>query len=411
MMDLVKSLSFHIENYDHMQRLDDKLSPVLKYALSLTCFLAYYSGISFLLKYIVRSALRKKKLANESIVTFVFSKNHELVRRQLADAEISYPVYDLSFQNTTKSSSVKVRYFSSILLILAVLANAKLYLDNVKNYKGNEIVENNKLKVFKLAGYKLFFEILTEDCKLVIKFNDHIFNSMLLHEVCEQQEVKTVYVQHAPVSPRFPALHHDLNVLFSQDSLAKYRTLDVPKKIFEWVDIRLLASERFKKDQLDGRGAVLFAVNILDDLSKVKDLVQELTMHFSVIVRPHPRESRDLSGLLINKVSLSKGTSIWEDMNQCEFVLCNESAVPLEAIYYGRSYYKTAMVSKSMDSYGFMSRGLITEEFKNSQVLIEAMLAGKKCFDESHLNYYIGDMPKYAILAKQLKLEIEALAN
>ena len=410
-MDLVKSLSFHIENYDHMQRLDDQLSPVLKFALSLACILTYYSGISFLLKFIVSSTLRRKKLSNEAIVTFVFSKNHDLVRQQLADADISYPVYDLSFQKTTKSTAVKVEYFSSALLILAVLANAKLYLDNIKNHKGNEIVGKNKLKVFKLAGYKLFFEVLTEDCKAVLKFNDHIFNSMLLHEVCEQQGVKTVYVQHAPVSPRFPALHHDLNVLFSQDSLAKYRTLDLPKKIFEWVDIRLLGGEPFIKDKQEGIGTVLLAVNILDDISKVKELVQELAKHYAVIVRPHPREQRDLSVLVMEKVSFSQGTSIWEDMNQCETVLCNESAVPLEAIYYGRKYYKTAMVSKSMDSYGFMSRGLITEEFSDTQALIKAMLSGKKCFDESHLNYYIGDMPKYAILAKQLKLEIEALAN
>lgn len=394
-----------------MYKMDDNLSPWLKGGMSVACFLSFYSGLSFLLKYLLLSILQKKKLKNEQVVCFVFSFNHEIVRRQLADLGIQAPVYDLSFKKTVDDIRQQTRYFSSILLFLAALANAKVYLDSLNSGKNDAIVRRNNLKVFKLCGYQLFFEVLTEDCQLVMKFNDHVFNSALLYEVCARRGVKTVYIQHAPVSPNFPALHHDLNVLFSQDSKNKYRTLKKPVKVLEFFDIRLLASQSYIQHKEEGKGNILIAVNKLDDMGKLKTLVKQLSARYQVHLRPHPRDKRDFKSALGGQVRIKQNSKIWEDMNLCEIVLSNESAVPLEALYYGRRFYKIAMISESLDNYGFLKNGLITEEFTSSSSLIEAIEENKVCVDLSKLSYYIGDMKQKDQLVAQLKKELKALMD
>lgn len=407
-MDLNESFRFHKENYDYNKILDDNDTWLRSQLFYLACFVSYYTGMAFLIKIALSKYFDKRSFENTDIASIIFSQNHNLVNQELESFDMNYPTYDLSFTKLEHIPNQEVLVVPSLVLFLCALANGKLYLDTIKKYKDDQILQKNKFKLFKLTGYALLFEYLTKDLKVLIKFNDHIFNSLLLLDFCKENDIKTVYVQHAPVSPSFPPLSHDLNVLFSEDSRRKYRVLEEPKAVFEFLDIRLLISEQYKVRRKGGEGNVLIAVNIWDDMDKLKDLLIALHSDYQIFLRPHPRDQRSFKSFE-SLAKVTSGTSIWEDMNQCEMVLCNESAVPLEAIYYGRKFYKIPLLSESRDSYGFLEKGLLTEEFNNIPSLKRALAEKRICFNKDKLEYYIGDVEHSTEAAQALKRQIEQL--
>ena len=408
-MDFIESFRFYRENYQHTSSLDDGDHHFFYGLVRLICFFSLYSGFSFFLQRVL-AIKYSRKIFDAPIVYFVFTRNHEIVRKYMEDYKICYPACDFSFGQTigTQKGDFTIHRFS---LFLGALANARSYLD-VISYDTNDIViQRNKWKVFKLVGYEVLFEHLLKRVEVVIKFNDHIANSMLLHKKARYMGIKTVYVQHAPVSSRFPALHHDLNVLFSEDSKRKYCNSNPPKEIFTFFDIRFKEVKGYLKKRKSGKNKVLLATNMLDDMQRIEELLNALSLSYKVLLRPHPRDERNFTRFENDRVKLSKNRTIWEDLNHVEIVICNESAVALEAIFYGRLFYKGAFLSKSSDTYDFINTGLIKLEFDSIPRLMEAIDQRQNCSDITKLKGYIGDIDNQVYLAQELQKKINQLAE
>ena len=84
--------------------------------------------------------------------------------------------------------------------------------------------------------------ILLKKLKIVVQYNDHSPYNVLLNALAKRANVKSVYIQHAPVNENFPELYHDLNVLFSRHSIEKYRN-GRNKEILPFFDLRFLFSK------------------------------------------------------------------------------------------------------------------------------------------------------------------------
>jgi hypothetical protein len=407
---LIDALVFHRENYAFRKRFDDKMP---FYQTQLMVFFVRFCkwiGLSKLIALGVQAWFKRKDLTDLSIVCFIFSHNHHIVYEEFSQLDLTYPYIDFTFSKTYVNDSNNMLHIPSYMLFLSALSNAGRFLSSIDENKDDLIQLKNRVKLFKLAGYEYSFNRILPHVKVAVKYNDHIFNNMLLFDCCQQHQVRTVYIQHAPVTELMPPLHHDLNVLFSADSREKYKVLDASKEVFEFVDVRLLKSKEFIKQSNPREDYILIATNLLDDLNLIYELIHHLRINYTIYLRPHPRDKRSLD--VWNNypnVHIRRHTNIWEDMNDCSIVICNQSGVPLEAIYYNRLVYKAAFLSDPLDAYSFVANGLLTKEYNNMDEMIRAIQNREVAYDQKKLPYYIGDVVNYRHLAKQLKSKINAL--
>lgn len=410
-MNLARALFFHKDNYDIKKKSDDNLSWGSKILMIALCKVLILFKLTTVLNFIISLFFKKNRIIESEILSFIFSRNHKIVYNELAKFNMEYPIVNLSFSEELISNKNNL-FIPKWIMLFASLANSKLFLQSIKENKDDEIYNKNTLKFFKLSGYHLLYGYLLKKVKVVIKYNDHIFNNVLLHDMCKERNIKTVYIQHAPVSYRFPPLHHDLNVLFSKDSQSKYKFLNNTVKAFNFFDVRFLMSKNIIQQSSNNKKSILFALNIKDDINYIKQVVDLFASDYTIILRPHPREKRQFENLIDSKnVSISNGNSVWEDLAKTSIVILNESSVVLEAIYSGKKVYKAAFLSKAIDNYSFIKKGLITKEFNNINDLKKAVFNNETYFDKSKLNYFIGDFDNINQLTLELKQEIERLLN
>lgn len=408
---LIDALVFHRENYAFRKRFDDKMPFYQTQLMVFFVRCCRWFGISKLLVWAVQYWFKRKNLSGLSSACFIFSHNHQIVHEQLTQLDLAYPYIDFTFSKTFVKHASNKLHIPSYLLFFSALCNSGRFLSAIDNKKDDIVQRKNRVKLFKLAGYEFIFNLILPHVKVAIKFNDHIFNNMLLFECCKRHQVSTVYIQHAPVTELMPPLHHDLNILFSQDSRDKYTVLDKSREVFEFVDVRLLKSKQFEAQSNPKENYILIATNLLDDMHFINELIHQLRLNHTIYLRPHPRDQRNLDlWKKHSNVHVRRNTSIWEDMNDCSIVVCNQSGVPLEAIYYKRLLYKAAFLSDPLDAYSFVANGLLTKEYYDIDELILAIQKKELAYDDTKLSYYIGDVVNYTKLAKQLKSKIDILS-
>ncbi|WP_460692691.1 hypothetical protein [Mucilaginibacter puniceus] len=313
-----------------------------------------------------------------------------------------YPVYDFSGKGILGHKS---SVFSPTLIFIAAIINIKRTLYELKAAKDDPWLFTNNVRIIKLCGEEYIYNILLKDLKVLIKYNDHGPDVVLLSDMAEQRNVKTVYIQHAPVNEEFPPLYHDLNVLFSEDSVNKYRVAHETIKKFVLFDVRFV--DRKLKPFEPGNNTVLICTNDQDDIEIVKSLALKLSDKFKVILRPHPGDRRSWKG----EYELSTNNSVWDDLEQAKYVLTNESGVLLEGVYSDRLCYKCAFFSPSFDNYGFLKKRLILKEYESEADLVTAINNDVIVSDKQILPYFIGQTDQKDHKIKELKNEILALRN
>ena len=408
---LIDALGFHRDNYASRKRFDDKIPFYQSQLIVFFVRIGQWFGINKIMAKVVKAWFKSKDLTSLPVACFIFSRNHHIVYEEFNKLNLEYPFFDFSFTKTYVNDAKNKLHVPAYILFLAGLSNASRFVSAVDNNRDDVIQRKNRVKLFKLSGYEYIFNLIIPHVKVVIKYNDHIFNSTLLFECCRHHKAHTVYIQHAPVTSVMPPLHHDLNVLFSEDSRRKYKVLSASKEVFEFVDVRLLRSREFKGQSKPKENHILLATNLLDDMELINDLVNKLRLSYTVYLRPHPRDKRSLKVWNdYSNVHIRRNTSIWEDMNDCSVVICNQSGVPLEAIYYKRFIYKAAFLSDPLDAYSFLKNGLLTKEYYHVEQLLEAIRNKEVAFDEKKLPFYVGNLDNYQNRADELQSKIEALS-
>ena len=344
----------------------------------------------------------KRKTGNE-IVEFIFGTTHEKISKN-----IELECVDRFYFNFNKKR--KDHYSDKRILIISLIHGLEVFKLLMEGER-HPIAKLNGVRLIKMVGLGKLAQWHMTNYKVYVQYNDHIPYNIMLEKIARANKLKTVYIQHAPVSYKFPPLFHDFNVLFSEDSLEKYKTisgglLDVKYKIL--FDVRFPLKKIEKSSVID---TVLVCFNKIDNLEKVAELVNVLKNEgFKVVLRPHPEDYREFYNF--ENVQISKGNSIWEDLLRCTYVIVNESAVPLESIYYHKPTYKLSCLDYSFhDNYGFLENKLLTKEYNFIEELIKDIKRGNIPNDHSKLKYYIGDTERRFELLDQLRSRISAMLN
>lgn len=392
------AFKYYKKNYDMFGQFNRGLSSVQYNLILAFFFLVYITGISWLIRAIVSPKVLSKKIKDSDIVNFVFSINQNTIRNILIKQGLDYATYDFITQPHPHDEA---NYFSSKFVFCCAIANAKTVYAEMQNAKNDEVLYGNGVRIIKLCGVAFIYDLLLNNIKVLIQYNDHTPYSVLLQHMAAEREIRTVYIQHAPVSERFPPLYHNLNVLFSPDSEAKYKVEHDHAKSFILFDVRF--TEWNVAEDKHGAG-VLICPNKLDDFDVVKDFAKQLSGKYSVTIRPHPADSRNWNEEGVYLVS--RNNKIWTDIANAKYVITNESAVVLEAIYAGRLCYKCAFFSNSIDNYGFLRKGLLLREYASQADVIEDIEAEKITYNRQIFSYFAGDIDAKEQKIKLLKDEI-----
>lgn len=215
--------------------------------------------------------------------------------------------------------------------------------------------------------YEAYDKILKDNpqLKLIVFANDHSIENRCLLEIAAKHGVKTLYVQHASITERFPPLHFTYSFLDGMESFKKYKAIgDMKGTIF------LTGSPRF--DELyKYKGAtkthdIGIALNQLDSCDKVMELCKYLQDNTSqrIIVRPHPRMGNLFDAQLFRKhgidISDSTQESSFSFLSKVKFLIANESSIHLDSALIGvPSFLYNFSDHKILDWYSYIKKGLI----------------------------------------------------
>ncbi len=390
------SFKYYKENYSLRRKFDNGKGGIYWFPLLIFSLILTLSGLFLLFKLILNLKIKKLSKPNE-LSAFIFSYNQSIIHHHLQNNGLQMPFVLLSNKSILNKNETKIS-LNNKLIYLAVCSETPILIISLFRALSDVVLFNNQIRLLKAIGLKPIFTLLLKDLKTVVQYNDHSPYNVLLESLAKRSNVKSVYIQHAPVNQNFPELYHDLNVLFSQHSIEKYRNTK-NKEILTFFDLRFLNIENSKTES---KNTILICSNLLDDVQQIQTIVKKLAPDFDIILRPHPADSRKINFEFPN-FKISKGKTIWEDLNRSEIILTNESAVPLEAIFSGKLVYKCSMLSDSIDNYGFLKNGLILDEFTNISDLLAAIKERKITYDSSKLEYYIGSINEVETKIKMLQ--------
>jgi len=278
----------------------------------------------------------------------------------------------------------------------------------------NSLYENRRIISFYMAyfvfspGYPwFFFKVLSKyRPQCVIISNDHSCPTKCLELVCEDLNIKTIYVQHASVSYAFPELHFSYSFLDGMDALEKY-TSDGKKSKGE---IYLLGAVRY--DELSScrinriiskRNCIGIAINEVDDNLIVNNICNKLLNMYSDVrikIRAHPAMKNtpflfDNTDRIIYTCAVDE--NIVEYLDSIDMQIAGDSGVHFDAIIGG---VKTIAFNFSKneygDNYGYVRSGMVEyasnfcdlTQYINSQIEIDEKIVSY--YDESFGKTYAG---------------------
>ncbi|SOE21822.1 hypothetical protein SAMN06298216_2276 [Spirosomataceae bacterium TFI 002] len=361
-------------------------------ALAISCL-----GVCLIIIILLRIIIKYK---NNELVTIVFTKYDYTLAKKLQENGINLNIICIGFDCKCGHATTS---YSNLIIFLSSFANPLSTLRALWCTRNDEVLSNNKLRIAKLSGLKQIIPILISQGKVAINFNDHSVYNVLYFDIAKKKSLNTIYIQHAPVGEHFPPLYHDLNILYSNDSLKKYKN-PFNKEIFVLFDLRFLDIDKSDNSE-EFENTVLICTNILDSTEEIVKTAESLASHgYKIILRPHPRDNRSLPKL--ESITISQGNSLWFDLNKSQIILANESAVFLEAAYLDKLFYKCAYFSSTLDNYDFIKNGAITREYFDFPSVLKDLKDNYLSYNKNKIEYYIGNVINWELKMTELKQKI-----
>lgn len=350
----------------------------------------------------------KPKIRDKQLVFFVFTKNQQIVYEQIAQmiGDEHTLITNLKGVRDCKNSL----YFSNKRLLLYALSS-KHIREVYHELSRNPWYEKHTYKIIQILGLDYILRNRLGAEHVVVNLNDHSPLNVYLEIVSKRLKFTTTYIQHAPVSEKFPPLFHDHNILFSEISKQYYKFKRTDIKTYVACDIRLLGKAKGIDNGIITSKSVLICSNLLDDIDTTVSLFKELIkIGYHVGIRLHPRdERRGWEEDVQVKNHLRLGTTIWDDLYFHKIVITNESAVPLEAILNENLLYKASFLSKDnlvSDNYGFIKEGLITKDFHEINTLVKSIGLLEKTYNRDRLQKFVGNIDEAEVKYKAIFDEI-----
>jgi hypothetical protein len=331
--------------------------------------------ISFL-----KLVLKKIKLS----IKFIYhkSQNNITVSKPLKKIDILFfgesinnsLVFNPIINNLKKDDYQLIKDNSDFPLVKSIYLSIPFLLDLLKEYiKANsinkKIIKSNPFAfLFSYGKFLLAREILEKyNPKILFMSNDHSpFNRCLLHH-SKSMDVKTIYMQHASVSDKFPLLEFDYSLLDGKESFEKYK--ETSKKNSKVILTGSARYDKFYKTKLNKNSFKIgVSLNQFDDFKLVKDLCVNLKKRLNniqLVIRPHPNMidwNRDW--FENNNIEYSDSSLVPSNvfLKSLKIQISNVSGIHLDAAMIKVPTVLYQLSKKKIDDqYGYLAQGLIKE--------------------------------------------------
>lgn len=197
--------------------------------------------------------------------------------------------------------------------------------------------------------------------------NDHVFWGRTIAKAASDENIPTVYIQHASVTDKFPALAFDYALLDGRDALLKYdRSGRSSAKVFLTGISKYDRYHPFinKTRQVQ---AVGICTNRYETTETVEALCSQLNKSLSAlryILRPHPGDERveawrEVARNHAMDYSDSRKEAAFEFLKRIDVVIAGETNILLEGALLNvyPVYYDFENIQ--LDAYGFLRNGLV----------------------------------------------------
>ncbi|MEJ8756752.1 hypothetical protein WG947_07085 [Pontibacter sp. H259] len=204
--------------------------------------------------------------------------------------------------------------------------------------------------------------------KAIVFANDHNADARAMLLAAKATGIKTVYIQHSSVTPIFPPLEFDLNLLEGQDALDKYKQCGPVEG-----DVKLIGMPKADayvpfRNNNQAIKTIGIGCNLMDDIAEIENLIRQLSTDLpqvNFILRPHPRDTRNfkcIAGINPNIIiSDSKKVATFEYLQQLDVQISGNSGIHLEAVLLNvwSVYYNMNPAENLQDYYGFIKNSLV----------------------------------------------------
>lgn len=376
-----KSYCDLVENLNYIKFSSYKSLPVKGRNLAISCIIFYLK----LLKNILLGNFRYPKVSDLMLVAPTLNNQKAILP---VVRHIQHP-YQMVYEFREIYPMAWVHIYSALFFFYFL----KYYFS--KDSTDRKLIRNYYHDYLCAIGYYMvtdhFFK-KNAGLKCILFANDHIVQNRCLIELASDYGIKTIYIQHASVTERFPALKFSFSFLDGLESWEKYRNVgNASGTIF------LSGSPRFDEIASVERNVAVnlvgVALNIWDSVDKVLDLCKYLqsVCNKTVIVRPHPSmEKKDWSifaslGIVISYPSQESSFDFLADL---ELLIANESSIHLDAslmnvpsVVYNFSDYDVR------DWYSYIKKGMV-KLCTSKEGLKQLLLDGIKVNSEK-VKYYV----------------------
>ncbi len=247
----------------------------------------------------------------------------------------------------------------------------------VKASKENKRIFRSRFALIWRAygSYKLAIEMLNKYApKFVVVASDQDPFARALVSKARENDIRTVYVQHAAVTNKFPPLDFSFSFLDGKESLSKYKQAGEIKGT-----IVLSGGVRFDRvltPHKSPQNMVGVAINTIDDKKKVKELCMYLiSNNIDVVFRPHPTMNKSDWKVWCKKNNVSFSDPDNEDSFQfltgINLLVSNQSSIHLDAAIIGtKSTLYNFSNGIQNDYYGFLANDLIKESHTHEEIIM-----------------------------------------
>jgi hypothetical protein len=197
--------------------------------------------------------------------------------------------------------------------------------------------------------------------------NDHILMTRALVFAARKENIRTIYIQHASVTERFPPLVFDYALLEGMDSLQKYITAGPCESSVFLVGMTRFDQHYHAINDNDTCRVVGLCTNLFETPEQVELLVAELSQELAAldyVLRPHPRDPRyDQWVALAQRYDLAfsdgRVESTFNFLEKVDAIVAGESNILLEAALLNVYPIYYDLEDKHLDWYGFHQSGLV----------------------------------------------------
>lgn len=319
------------------------------------------------------------KLKEKKLLFFVSTSNqYESIKKIHINNSNSEVLGTFGFGN------IKFPILLSYLSSLFFLPKLIIHYSTSKNYKRKSFKYSFDQYWLSYGLYfisRIGFKYLKPN--IVVFSNDHSFENRSVLRAAIDENITTIFIQHASVTKtlKFPKLIYNYAFLEGLDSLQKYDSYGKSKtKVFLVGQSKAddFIQFRNKSNEIKNLG---ICVSSLDIIEKVEEVCLEIIKKFPKLklkLRPHPSDKRfngwkQLSKKLEINFSDAKNESSFKFLQMVDSIITGDSNIVLESVVMNVYPIRYVFADKMTDFYGFIHSGIVMNAYNNPNDLLDRL--------------------------------------